>query len=84
MSCPYKDVFGKPNTGVHAYRMFNIAVVDVMATLLLAFVIARWLRVSFVWTFVVLFIVGEWMHYMFCVDTTVIRWMKKVYKSLEP
>lgn len=83
MACPFKDLFGKPNTGAHAYRLFNIAVVDVIATLLLAFLIARWFRVSFLWVFIGLFIIGEWMHYWMCVDTTVILWIKKLYKSLQ-
>ena len=39
MSCQYKDLFGKVGEGVHSYRIFNIAVVDVLLTVLLAFVI---------------------------------------------
>lgn len=27
--CEYKDIFGIPNEGVHSYRLFNIAIVDV-------------------------------------------------------
>ncbi len=34
--CKHKDMFGKPNTGWHKYRIMNIAVVDVLATILLA------------------------------------------------
>lgn len=30
----YKDIFGKPMTGLHKYRIFDIAVVDVAATIL--------------------------------------------------
>ena len=34
--CKYKDIFGKPKEGVHSYRIMNIAIVDVLATILLA------------------------------------------------
>lgn len=37
--CEYKYIFGRPREGAHAYRLFDIAVVDVAATVLLAFVI---------------------------------------------
>ena len=31
--CKYKDLFGKPGEGVHSYRIFNIAIVDVILTI---------------------------------------------------
>jgi hypothetical protein len=75
-TCPYKDLFGKPGTGVHRWRVANIAVVDVLATVILAAVVSSLLRVSFLWTLVILFIIGELLHYWMCVDTTVIKWFK--------
>jgi hypothetical protein len=48
--CKYKDMFGKPNTGVHKYRLFNIAVVDVLATIAVAFLrsirvfVSKWIQ----------------------------------------
>lgn len=82
MSCPYKDLFGKPNTGAHAYRVFNIAVVDVGATVVVAFLIARVLRRSFLWVFIGLFILGEVIHLGMCVDSTIAVWIKNTYKQL--
>ena len=32
--CKYKDIFGKPKTGVHKIRLFNIAFIDFIFTLL--------------------------------------------------
>jgi hypothetical protein len=37
--CKYKDIFGKPGTGVHAHRVFGLASVDVALTVLLAIVL---------------------------------------------
>ena len=30
----YKDIFGKPNEGVHSYRLFDVAIVDLLLTIL--------------------------------------------------
>ena len=39
MYCKYKDFFGEVNTGIHSYRIFNIAIFDVIFTFLAAFII---------------------------------------------
>ena len=73
--CRYKDIFGRPREGAHAYRLFDIAVVDVAATVILAFVISRAFGLSFWKSLVVLFIVGIISHRTFCVRTTVDKWV---------
>jgi accessory gene regulator protein AgrB len=69
MSCKYADILGKPGTGVHSIRLFNIAVVDVLVTVLLAYFTKGpfnfWI-VLLVW-----FIIGIIVHKIFCVKTTV-------------
>ena len=37
--CHYKHILGKPGTGLHSHRLFNISIVDVLLTLLLAYFI---------------------------------------------
>ena len=69
--CKYKDVFGRPREGAHAYRIFDIAVVDVVSTIVVAFIIARVFGFVFWKSLVVLFILGIILHRMFCVRTTV-------------
>ncbi len=69
--CHYKDIFGRPREGAHAYRLFDIAVVDVAATVFVAFIIARLFGLSFWKSLVVLFIIGIISHRAFCVRTTV-------------
>ena len=39
MFCKYKNIFGEPNTGLHEYRILDIAIVDVLLTILAAFFI---------------------------------------------
>jgi hypothetical protein len=69
--CKYKNILGKPGTGVHSYRFMNIAIVDVLLTLLLAFVISYYTKYSFLYVSIILFILGIIMHRLFCVRTTI-------------
>lgn len=73
MSCQFKDIFGKPGEGVHSYRIFGMAAVDLFLTILGALLISWKTDHNFLLVFGVLFIVGEIFHWMFCVDTAVIK-----------
>jgi hypothetical protein len=73
--CQYKDIFGRPREGAHAYRLFDIAVVDVAATVVLAFIIARFFGLSFWKSLVACFLIGVISHRAFCVRTTVDKWV---------
>jgi hypothetical protein len=71
--CRYKHIFGKPNTGIHTYRFFNIAIIDVMLTILLAWLI-KYTIAPFTNLFEILFICfisGIIVHRIFCVRTTI-------------
>jgi hypothetical protein len=69
--CKYKDMFGKPNTGLHSIRIFNIAIVDVLLTFVLAYIITGVFHTRFYVTLLVLFISGIILHRLFCVKTTI-------------
>lgn len=73
--CRYKNMFGKPGTGVHSYRIFNIAIVDVLLTILVAALIAYINKISFIKTTIILFLLGIFMHRIFCVRTTIDKWL---------
>ena len=78
MNCPFKqfaDIFGKPNKGVHSYRIFNIAIVDVIATIAGALLISFLFKINFFLVLVVLFLLGIVLHRLFCVDTTINRFL---------
>jgi len=67
--CQYKDIFGKPNQGVHKYRIMGLALVDVVMTVIAA------MFISYVWQhnpyaiILLLFILGVIFHKVFCVET---------------
>lgn len=69
--CKYKNLFGEPGKGPHSYRICNIAIVDVMLTFLLAFVITLITKMTFFRSCIISFISGIILHRLFCVRTTV-------------
>lgn len=71
--CKYRDMFGAPGTGVHAWRFMGLAVVDVGATLIAAWLIAYFNHIAFWKVAVALFLMGIVMHHLFCVRTTIDR-----------
>jgi hypothetical protein len=73
--CRYKDNLGKPNEGIHKYRIFNIAIVDVIMTLIGAYIIAYFINYSFGTIAILLFLLGIFLHRLFCVRTTVDKWL---------
>jgi len=69
MLCQYRDLLGK---GIHSYRIFNIAIVDVLLTILGAFIIHLFVpQYSFVFILSILFLLGIILHRIFCVRTTI-------------
>jgi hypothetical protein len=74
MLCAYRDIFGKVAEGVHSYRIANIAIVDVLFTILGAFLIHHFFPAyHVVHILIVLFLLGIVAHRIFCVRTTVDR-----------
>ena len=69
--CRYKNYLGKSGEGVHSYRIFDIAYVDVIFTILVAWLISHFLKMSFGYTLFAFFLLGIVMHRMFCVRTTI-------------
>lgn len=75
--CKYKNIFGEPGTGVHSIRIFNIAIIDVILTILggilIQTILLQWFHIYIELTIVLvsLFILGILLHRMFCVRTTV-------------
>ena len=68
--CPYKNAFGKLGTGIHSYRIMDIAVLDFGVTAIVAYIITLIFGVKFVYSFIGLFLAGILIHRLFCVRTT--------------
>lgn len=67
----YKNIFGKPNEDIHSYRIFNVAIMDVIFTIIGGYIIANLLNWSKTNTIIGLFILGIFMHRLFDVKTTI-------------
>jgi len=68
--CAYKSVFGNPGEGMHSYRVFGLAIVDVVGTFGLAFLVKAVLGVeSYPVALALTFALGILAHWIFCVPT---------------
>ena len=65
MLCQYKDSLGIPGQGVHSYRILNIAIVDVILTIIGALLFSWILGTNFWITLIVLFLLGIFLHKIF-------------------
>ena len=69
MSCPYAFIFGKPRQGAHSTRFLGYAVVDSVATVLLAILLAYVFNTEFWVTLLATFVTGEILHYIMGAQT---------------
>lgn len=69
--CKYKDILGKPKQGVHSFRIFNIAIADVLLTILAAYILSIFVKISVFYSLILMFILGIISHRIFCVRTTI-------------
>ena len=69
--CKYKDILGVPCEGIHSYRFGGVAIMDVIMTIIAGFFISYFFKKSFLYTTIFLFVLGIILHRLFCVRTTV-------------
>lgn len=69
--CKYKNALGIPNKGIHSYRFMGVAIMDVLMTIVAAYLISIFFKYNFIYTTIALFILGIMLHRLFCVRTTV-------------
>lgn len=82
--CDKKDLFGKPNEGFHQYQAIGDWILTLIGALVLALItwgIAKafgkelpFVFITFLW-FVFLVLLGIFLHYLFCVDTRVSKFL---------
>jgi len=69
--CKYRDSLGVPKQGIHSYRFLGVAIMDVIFTIIGAWIISYFSNKSFLFTMIFLFLLGIILHRLFCVRTTV-------------
>jgi hypothetical protein len=75
--CKYKNVFGKPNTGIHRFRIFGLAAVDIILTLLLAYILQLifYPETHYLKILAYCFLLGIIIHRAFCVHTPIDKFL---------
>ena len=76
----FKDLFGKPRTGVHSYRWKDNAMVDYMLTLVLAMLITYATDIPLVLTTIFAFILGIIVHYLVGIKTNSIAYIENLFQ----
>jgi hypothetical protein len=76
----YRYIFGKEGEGIHSYRLFNIAVMDVLSTVVGAFLFSYIFKINYFISLAFLFLLGILLHYLFCVETTVNMYIYSFFK----
>jgi hypothetical protein len=72
MFCEYSNLFGDVGKGVHSYRIANIAIIDVLLTIIVSYIIYLVVPQYNFWIIlIILFLIGIYAHHLFCVNTTI-------------
>jgi uncharacterized membrane protein len=71
----YKDALGVLGKGIHSYRIFNIAIADVIMTIIGAYILSLIFKTPFLYTLISLFVLGIILHKIFCVRTTIDKFL---------
>jgi hypothetical protein len=67
----FDKIIGVPGVGIHSYRIFNIAYMDVLVVLIGSILLARIMKWNYTRTIVAMFILGIVVHRIFDVKSTV-------------
>jgi hypothetical protein len=70
----YADIFGKPGEGAHKYRIGNVASIDLILTILLAFLVSGMSEIPVSITITILLLLSFIFHLLFGVKTSSAKW----------
>ena len=69
----YKNILGKPGTGVHKLKFKGTSLFDYFLTIASAFFITYMSNIPLVWSTIILFIIGIVSHYLVGIRTMAIK-----------
>lgn len=78
MICPfskYSNIFGKINTGVHSYRLCNVAMVDYIMTIIISLITTCVTKIPIIITTIFWLIMSFICHVLFGVQTSTVKWL---------
>ena len=77
----YKNIFGEPEKGIHSYRLFNLAIIDIIFTIIGAYLIGIYNKNNLkeiIILFLIIFFIGQILHLLFCVETKFIKLLNDI------
>lgn len=81
MTCKYANIGGIPGEGFHSQRVFGFAFNDTIGTIVIAVIFSLITKISFLFSLIGWFVLGEILHYLFCVDTAFLALFKSKEKK---
>tara|TARA_Y100001970_G_C14166785_1_gene821746 strand:- start:37 stop:291 length:255 start_codon:yes stop_codon:yes gene_type:complete len=82
MSCPltidlsqYKNIFGKPGTGLHQYKFKGTALFDYFLTIAGAFIVTYYTDIPLVITTIGLLLLGILFHSLFGISSQALKYL---------
>lgn len=76
--CPlsiWKNMLGKPNVGIHSIRIFDIAIIDYILTILVSLITTYLTKMPILLTTILWCIVGIICHILFGVNTNIVKYL---------
>ena len=74
--CQFRNMFGQPRQGIHSYRIYDIAIVDTVLTIILAYLISMYFSYNFWALLIFLLFFSIFIHWLFCVDTAILTYVR--------
>ena len=68
-------MLGVPGKGLHKTRVMGFAMWDILGTIMIAYILSKYSGKTFWKTLLFMFILGQCLHLIFCVDTTFIKFL---------
>ena len=78
INCPFKkfrDIFGKPNTGIHKIKLGDTSIIDYLATIIGAMVISYYTKIPLVIMTIIILLFGILFHILFGVNTSSLKYL---------
>lgn len=76
----YRYLLGIEKKGIHSYRVYNIAIADVIMTAIGAIFFSYVFKLNYLISLIFLFLLGILLHYLFCVESTVNMYIYSFFK----
>ena len=78
INCPFKkfrDIFGKPNTGIHKIKLGDTSIIDYLATIIGAMIISYYTDIPLVIMTIIILLLGILFHILFGVNTSSLKYL---------